>query len=471
VILALLGILIIEAIGMATLTLLCSDLKRVHWSAKLGLSYGLGLIALTVTLFVASWCGLKPAAWVGLLLLVILWGCAWAFRRAQLREWLSLPRRDSATLVPPWQRLLNFALIVFLVGICAAVSAVSLSEPLVEWDVIAIWALKAKALFAEPISQSGYFTDITKAFSHADYPVLHPMAMTWVWTCAGTADWQLVKVLSVALLLAYVATFYGLLRRTHDRTSALMFTALLAGLPYFLSQTTRLSSDVVMSFFAVSAFGWLYLWLRSEHDDDLRLAGFLSAGILFTKKEGLGLFALLLFVAVGALLWQKQFRKLPRAGIWLVGAPTLLTGAWFVFVKLKVTKVPELTDISGKLGIPHLLDQTSYLPEIARGAAAKFAAWEDWLAFWVLLALVTAFSVRQWVKRPLLFLFAAALLPFLMYGFIFMALATPPDQSLSVEFLMEYTAHRILLHGVGVCAFFMAECAREARLLPWMKDR
>jgi hypothetical protein len=118
-----------------------------------------------------------------------------------------------------------------------------------------------------------------------------------------------------------------------------------------------------------------------------------------------------------------------------------------------------------------LLDQTSYLPEIARGAAAKFAAWEDWLAFWVLLALVTAFSVRQWVKRPLLFLFAAALLPFLMYGFIFMALATPPDQSLSVEFLMEYTAHRILLHGVGVCAFFMAECAREARLLPWMKDR
>jgi hypothetical protein len=467
VILALLGVIILEAIGAAVLTLLCSDLKRLPLTAKLGLSYGLGLITLTVSLFIVSWCGQKPALWLGLLEMLALWACAFAFRREQLTAWRPQKNGNPRPAQSSWMRLLNFSLAAFIVGICVVVSVVSLLEPLVEWDVIAIWGLKAKVLFFEPVAHTGYFTDVTKAFSHADYPVLWPMAMAWVWSCGGGVDWETVKILSVALLGAYAAAFYGILRRRHDRCSALLFTAVLMGLPFLLSQTERLSSDAAMSFFAMTAFACLYFWLGSEHEDDLRLAGFLAAGILFTKKEGMGLFAIFAVVAFGGLVWQRKFRQLPRAGLWLVGVPALLTGAWFAFSKLNVTKVPETTDISGKLGWGHLMKQTAYIPEILRGAAAKFSAWEDWLGFWLMLLLVLIIAVRHWLKRPLLFLFFAAVLLLLMYGFIFMVLATPPDEALSVSFLMEFTAHRVLLQGVGVCVLLMAECVREARLLPW----
>jgi hypothetical protein len=224
----------------------------------------------------------------------------------------------------------------------------------------------------------------------------------------------------------------------------------------------------VLSFFAMSAFVSLYFWLDEGHGDDLRLAGFLAAGILFTKKDGIGLFGIFIVVGLGALLLRKQFALLPRVAGWLVGAPVLLTGAWFIFSKLKVTKVPELTDVSGKLGLGHLFSQLHHVPDIVRGALAKFTASEDWLFFWILFFAALAVSAKRWIKPPLLFLALGALLPLLMYGYIFTILATPPDQSLSVDFLMEYTANRVLLHGTGVCVFLMAESVRAARFLPWL---
>jgi hypothetical protein len=459
---ALLGLAVAELIGAAVLTLLCADLKRWHATAKMGLSFGLGLVTLTVSLFVASWCGLKPVWWFGVLEMAVLWAAAFVFRREQLAEWR--PQESAERFPAPWnwQRTFEVALAALVIGLCAVVSAAAWLDPLVEWDVIAIWGLKAQALFHASVSSSGYFTDITKAFSHADYPLLWPMAMAWTWSWAGTADWVVVKLLAVALLWAYAAAFYGLLRRHHDRASALLFTAVLMGLPFVLSQTSRLSSDAAMSYFAMGAFVCLYLWFCSDHNDDLRLAGFFATGILFTKKEGIGLFAIFIVVAVLGVLLRRNFRQAPRVALWLMGAPIVLTLPWFMFTKLHIVKFPELTDVSGRLSPAHFLANLDRIPPIISGAVQRFVATEDWLLFWPLLLLILMVTVFRWIKRPLLLLFLGSVLPLLMYGYIFTIL-----ESLKVEFLMEFTAHRVLFHGVGVCAFLLAQCVREGRLLPW----
>ena len=62
-----LALLVLELIGAATLTLLCSDPTRWGLPGKLGLSFGLGLLVLTVSLFLASLCGVPPRWWFGVL--------------------------------------------------------------------------------------------------------------------------------------------------------------------------------------------------------------------------------------------------------------------------------------------------------------------------------------------------------------------------------------------------------------------
>ena len=187
-----------------------------------------------------------------------------------------------------------------MVSLCVLVGSVSLLEPLVEWDVIAIWAFKAKVLLYAPASASSYFHAASKAYSHLDYPLLWPFAMTWLWSWVGTADLQAVKPLGPALLCAMAAGFYGLLRRSIDRPRSLLFGALVLGLPMVLSQTARLMTDAPLSFFVAVSFMCSYLWLKTGHRDDLRLAGFFTAGMLFTKSEGTGFFLILLAgLAVG----------------------------------------------------------------------------------------------------------------------------------------------------------------------------
>lgn len=55
-----LALAIIELVGAGTLTLLCSNPRRWGLPARLGLSFGLGQVALTLWLFVASLLGFKP---------------------------------------------------------------------------------------------------------------------------------------------------------------------------------------------------------------------------------------------------------------------------------------------------------------------------------------------------------------------------------------------------------------------------
>jgi hypothetical protein len=118
---------------------------------------------------------------------------------------------------------IEVVLIVFIVGVCVVVGAVSLLEPLVEWDVIAIWALKGKVLLHESVNGSAYFHDVSKAYSHLDYPLLWPLAMSWVWCWAGEPNLEVVKALAPALLCALAALFYGLLGRCHSR--AILFSS------------------------------------------------------------------------------------------------------------------------------------------------------------------------------------------------------------------------------------------------------
>jgi 4-amino-4-deoxy-L-arabinose transferase-like glycosyltransferase len=163
--------------------------------------------------------------------------------------------------------------------------------------------------------------------------------------------------------------------------NSLLFTALLLGLPMVLSQTSRLMTDAPLSFFVVG-FICCYLWLEYGATDDLRLAGFFAAGMLFTKNEGLGLFVVLLVTMTIALLVQRKLRHSLTVALWLLGVPLVATAVWYVF-RSGIPKVSE--DYGSRMNPVYFLQNISRVPEILTGSITYWGSVEDWLIFWPVL--------------------------------------------------------------------------------------
>ena len=454
---ALVSVLVLWVIGAAALTLLCSELSRWKLPAKIGLSFGFGLVTLTITLFIVSLCGEKPSLWTGLIEAISLLGIVLALRHDKLSHWL--PRQGGLEASEGlWVRISEGILLVFVIGSFSIVSAVSLLEPIVEWDVIAIWALKAKVLLHDPVITSPYFNDLSKAYSHLDYPLLWPLAMAWVWSCIGSPDLVKLKVLAPALLASLLLLFFGLLRRKQTRTYALFFTAVLAGTPMLLTQASRMTTDVPLAFFALGAFVCGYFWLESRHPDDLRIAAIFAAGMLFTKSEGIGLWFILGVIVIVALATERRIKFLLPAGVWLGLVPVLISLPWFVF-RLGIPKVQE--NYGGKISPVYFLNNASRIPEVLGGSLRFFLNWEDWLIFWPLAFLLLILTPMHSLRRPMLFLFLGAVFPLLMYAYIYVVAPWNPKE------LMEATANRLLLQIAPLWAFLFAEQVHARKLMPF----
>jgi hypothetical protein len=449
------------ACGAALLVWVVPDPGRFSRAGRMGLAFGLGLLVVPHSLFLASYLGWVPSGWTVGALFLVLAGLAAGWRRERLGDWLR-PGAAPPITGPGWLRRLDAVLLASIAAPIGLVSLYALSEPLVEWDVLAIWATKAVVLLSEPIASSGYFQDISKAYSHLDYPLLWPFTLSWIWVGAGGPDLWAVKVLVPALLLAYAATFHSLLSQRADRSTALLFTALLLGIPMLLSQIARLQADPLLGYFALAAGACTWLWVVDERDDCLRLAGLFASAVLLTKNEGIAFYGVLVAATAVALLRERPRSRgrgrLLQGVLWLVALPIAITRIWFA-LRAGIPRVHE--DYGERLRLSNLLENADRIPEIVTGAIPYALDVRDWLLFWPALALLLVAGARFWLRGSALFLFVLAWAPVLLYGAIFVVSPWKPGD------LLEFSASRLLLHTLPLQVLLAAEVVRRAGWLPW----
>src|SRR5260370_33837953 len=126
------AILVMWALGAGAFLLLCSEPRRWVLSAKLGLSLGMGLAVLTVTLFIASLSGVKPSPWLGVSELLLLWAIGLIAKRNQLSKWWTDSESVQQIAEPLWIRAMEVGSAIFGICIFLVVSGVTLREPDVE---------------------------------------------------------------------------------------------------------------------------------------------------------------------------------------------------------------------------------------------------------------------------------------------------------------------------------------------------
>ena len=188
-------------------------------------------------------------------------------------------------------------------------------------DHVAIWGLKAKTIFATASIPARLFHDPALAFSHPEYPLLYPLALSAVAAALRAWDDHALALLDPFLALATVLAVWGFLARRVSRVAGATGGLLVAVCATLYAPGAVGTAEIPMALgFALVATAFLDAIERETAGACARL--FLAS--LFcaaTKPEG-SLFVILLLLA----LFARAIRghRLPRLAALSLFVPVAL---------------------------------------------------------------------------------------------------------------------------------------------------
>lgn len=305
--------------------------------------------------------------------------------------------------------------------------------PLHDYDGIAFWLLKAKAIAHEQSVDGPFFSGSTVSPRNS-YPLLLPTDAALLMTIGGTLDERHVGWLYACFPIALAAEMRRRLGQRFSPAIGAWSAALLLWLPQILVRqdggSTSAYADVPLAAFVACAFFEIV-----DAISPARLALWLPC-IVLTKSEGLPLAALL--ALIGAIVFRRR--------IWTAETPFFVSVALLFAWRTRVQRSDEHDFLRLVFSLPsHWERYRASLGEFAL-QAVKFSNWG--LLGLVLLASVALLAIRRrW--HPLLLAGAVALPMIALYAAVFAVTRWDPID-------MTYLAPRLQTHLIGIVLFVIA---------------
>ncbi len=177
--------------------------------------------------------------------------------------------------------LVAVALLLLAAGFASA-TFLAVRQPLSLGDYVAIWGLKARALYASGDLASLFRVDPASDFSHPEYPPLWPVLLAGSAKLLGRYDELLLSLLRPALLALAAALTFA--RTRAPLPARLLAAAALVLLPYFQTAAYVGYAETLLLVLVLAAL----LLLESPHPTPVTpwAAGLLLALAALTKQEG-----------------------------------------------------------------------------------------------------------------------------------------------------------------------------------------
>lgn len=274
------------------------------------------------------------------------------------------------------------------------------------WDGIMNFGIKAKIFFLEGGVPLSYFSDLSRTWTHLNYPLLVPLMEAWVYRFAGQVDERQLMIIFFCFFLSLLGLFYAALRRRHSQLYSLVFAVILCATPFVLRMTASGYADLPLATLILAASIYLYSWLQGRRTDDLVLASVLAAQCVWVKREGL-VFWLVCLAAVAAwsIFSQPNPLRQKMRVLFTYLVPVLVLAPWF---GVMAWQQPPDTDFV-KLGVGAVLANINRLPVLLGLLLRELSAVERWGVLWLLFLLVgLASRRRRWAAGDLFLLLGAA---------------------------------------------------------------
>lgn len=407
------AILTIFMIGYVLLRIICRSKQKRSLLEVVGLSFGLGMGGLSMGMFLLSYVG------VALTFLNILLFCipffvifALAMFNVKIAGKISTIKEGIKNL--NWIELV-LLLLILLTILCVFHNATV--TPLIVSDEIQSWGYKAKILYQDASIYSEHFFDVDVALLNPNYPLLIPLIESWIYTVLGCIDERAVKIIFPIFFTMLLLIIYAAQRKFFSRTHALLFTALLASLPnfvligHYMFAGTAISgyADVPLSFFYSISTIYLYLWINDHNRGYISIAAIFAAFAMFTKNEGIALFAInaVVLSLYTIFNFRQEIKKKNRHLLIYLIVPIVICMPWFMYK----TEMPHISSYGlESFAIPILIQNLHRIPIILTTFVTEFTNLKLWNIVWLLLVVSTLLTLKETFKKPIVYLFSILIL-------------------------------------------------------------
>ena len=332
--------------------------------------------------------------------------------------------------------------------------------PMESYDAVAIWGLKAKAIYFAGGLPIGFFKDMNYATAHPDYPLLVPIQEGILYLMSKGVSDALAKLIFPLYFVSFLIIFYSLVKRTagirsqSSRRIGLVFTFILASIPQFREFAVNGYADIVVAFYYSLGFLFAYLWYAGERKTGfLFLSAVFSVMCAWTKNEGIFLcFLNMIFTGVIFFLCARKGDKIIPAVIWTaafyITALMIFVFPWVVF-KASVGLKSDL--VTGQtFSVSRVAHNLSRLPAILYEYQKQFFGFKKWNIIWIAFLIFLATNFKKSFSEKASVITASIFAVFLMYTAVY--IVTPKD------FLwhLSTSASRLFIHVAPLAVFWLA---------------
>lgn len=214
-------------------------------------------------------------------------------------------------------------------------------RPIEAYDAIATYAIRSKIFYLANSVPKDFFYNLSLLFPHPDYPLNIPLSETFVYLFSGSLNDQLVKVIFPLYFVAILGILYFGIRRISGRNEALLFTFLLSTIPQFNNFATNAYHDVPFAYYCFISTLFLLYWFKETKSLGLLfISAAMTALSAWTKNEGF-VYCMANIILLAVFLFNNRLTLKKRglfAGLSYIGIILLILAPW-LWVKLTANLV------------------------------------------------------------------------------------------------------------------------------------
>ncbi len=301
-------------------------LDHLNGAGRAGAAYGLGLTWLSIVMAAAAVLGWPLTPMAGGALVTVPAAAWWVGWRLRIARRGRPPRPIKA---PPRNDGWWWGGVGLMGALWLVVAVRSIVKPILGWDALASYSLKARVIFAEGAVPASMFEWI----STPNYPLGVPLQEVWVAWFVGSWDEVAVKLLFPAYVLALWFVVYGALRERFPARHSIAGTLFVATLPLVLQHGQDAYLDLPLAYFVLAGQVAMTRYAGTGRGAPLCLASACAVGATWTREDGLipvlvnGLLLAWWIARSGRLLTWSGWRDLgaylgPSVVMWFVWSLT-----------------------------------------------------------------------------------------------------------------------------------------------------